>query len=147
MSQIVIRARSAILVMAFFAVAATLVCSANAAPQTRAQDRHKDAAQDGAQDGVVLLVSGQPVTALDIQQRSKFMEMSSHKVPPRQEVIDSLVDEILELREAKRYTVDPTDNDVNEAFNSVASNMGVDSAKLSQMLEAAVPVPEPLSCG
>jgi peptidyl-prolyl cis-trans isomerase SurA len=134
MSRIVIPARSVILVMAFFAVAATLVCSANAGPQTRAQDRHKDAAQDSAQDAVVLLVNGQPVTALDIQQRSKFMEMSSHKVPPRQEVIDSIVDEILELREAKRYTVDPTDNDVNEAFASVASNMGVDSQKLTQML-------------
>jgi peptidyl-prolyl cis-trans isomerase SurA len=134
MSRIVVRARPAILVMVFFAVAATLVGPAHAGPQTRVQDRHKDAAQDSAQDTVVLLVNGQPVTALDIQQRSKFMEMSSHKVPARQEVIDSLVDEILELREAKRYTVDPTDNDVNEAFASVASNMGVDPPKLTQML-------------
>jgi peptidyl-prolyl cis-trans isomerase SurA len=139
MSQVLVRARSTIIAvpllgLALFAVAATLTCPAHAAPQTRAQDHRKDAAQDGGEDTVVLLVNGQPVTALDIQQRAKFMEMSNHKVPARQEVIDSLVDEILELREAKRYTVDPTDNDVNEAFASVASNMGVDPPKLSQML-------------
>src|ERR1700739_1172686 len=119
MSQVVVRARSTILAVPFFAVAPTLACPAHAGPQTRAQDHRKDAAQDGGQDGVVLLVNGQPVTALDIQQRAKFMEMSDHKVPARQAVIDSLVDEILELREAKRYTVDPTENDVNEACPSV----------------------------
>jgi peptidyl-prolyl cis-trans isomerase SurA len=125
--------------MAFFAttfvgMTAALICSAHAEPQKRAPAHGKDTDKESAQDAVVLLVNGQPVTALDIQQRAKFMEMSNHKVPDRQDVIDSLVNEILELREAKRYTVDPTDNDVNDAFASVASNMGVDSQKLTQML-------------
>ncbi len=39
---------------------------------------------------VVLFVDGQPITALDIEQRAKFLEMSIHKAPTRQEVIDSL---------------------------------------------------------
>lgn len=83
---------------------------------------------------VAVLVDGQPVTSLDIEQRSKFMEMSSHKVPTRQDVIDSLVNEILELREAKRYGIDPTTSDVNDAFTNIATNMGADAAKLTQML-------------
>jgi peptidyl-prolyl cis-trans isomerase SurA len=83
---------------------------------------------------VVLLVNGEPITALDIAQRSKFMEMSTHKVPTRQEVISDLTDEILEIREAKRYTIDPTDGDVNDAFGNIATNMGVDQQKLTQML-------------
>jgi peptidyl-prolyl cis-trans isomerase SurA len=83
---------------------------------------------------VVLFVDGQPITALDIDQRTKFMIMSTHKAPTRQEVIDSLVDEVLEIREAKRYTIDPTDSDVNDAFNGVASNMNVDGQKLTQIL-------------
>jgi peptidyl-prolyl cis-trans isomerase SurA len=83
---------------------------------------------------VVVLVDGQPVTSLDIEQRSKFMEMSGHKVPTRQDVIDSLVNEILELREAKRYGIEPSNSDVNDAFTNIATNMGADTAKLTQML-------------
>ena len=87
-----------------------------------------------SQEEVVLLVNGEPITSLDIQQRSKFMELSTHKAPTRQEAIDSLVDQILELREAKRYDIVPSDADVNNAYASVASHMGVDSQKLTQML-------------
>ncbi len=60
-----------------------------------------------AQEEVVVLVDGEPITSLDIQHRSKFMELSTHKPPSRQEAIDSLVDQILELREAKRYDIEP----------------------------------------
>jgi peptidyl-prolyl cis-trans isomerase SurA len=88
----------------------------------------------GAQEEVVVLVDGEPITSLDLQQRTKFMEMSTHKTPTRQEAIDSLIDQLLELREAKRYDISPTDADVNNAYASVASHMGVDSQKLSQML-------------
>jgi len=83
---------------------------------------------------VVLLVNGQPITALDIEHRAKFMEMNTHKPPARQEVIDSLIDEMLEIREAKRYAIEPATADVNTAFANVASNMGIDSQKLTQML-------------
>jgi len=85
---------------------------------------------------VVLLVDGEPITSLDIDQRAKFIEMSTHKKPARQEVIDNLIDEALEVREANRYTIAPSDSDVNEAFNNIAHNMGVDGEKLAQMLTA-----------
>ena len=62
--------------------------------------------QRGHAQEVVLLVDGQPITALDIEQRTKFIDMSTHKAPTRQEVIDSLIDEILEIREAKRFGID-----------------------------------------
>ena len=83
---------------------------------------------------VVVMVDGQPITARDIETRSKFIFMSTHKAPSRQEVIDALIDEMLEIREAKRYTIDPTESDVNDAFNGVASNMNIDAARLTQML-------------
>lgn len=113
--QIAVSARFAALVLA----AATLLAVASTAR---------------SQEEVVLLVDGEPITSLDIQQRSKFMEMGSHKAPTRQEAIDSLVDQILELREAKRYDIVPKDPDVNNAYANVASHMGVDSQKLSQIL-------------
>lgn len=87
-----------------------------------------------SQEGVVVVVDGEPITALDIQQRSKLIELSTHKPPPRQEAIDGLINELLELREAKRYGVEPKEADVNNAFANVASNMGMDVQKLTQML-------------
>jgi peptidyl-prolyl cis-trans isomerase SurA len=85
---------------------------------------------------VVLLVNGEPITNFDIAHREKFIEMSKHKPPTRQEVINSLIDEILELKEAERYTIVPSKSDIDSAYNNVASNMGVDAAKLTQILNA-----------
>jgi peptidyl-prolyl cis-trans isomerase SurA len=85
---------------------------------------------------VVLLVDGEPITALDIEQRTKFIEMSAHRTPTRDEVIDGLIDELLEIREAKRYTIDPAQSDVDDAFNNIATHMNVDSTKLTQILTA-----------
>jgi peptidyl-prolyl cis-trans isomerase SurA len=61
---------------------------------------------------VVAFVNGQPITVLDIEHRSKFLQMSSKKVPSRKEVIDSLIDEILEINEAKRFGLDVPDSQV-----------------------------------
>jgi peptidyl-prolyl cis-trans isomerase SurA len=83
---------------------------------------------------IVLLVNGTPITDLDIAHREKFLEMSNHKKPSRQEAINSLVDETLELREAARYSLEPTDADVQQAYDNVAENMGVDAQKLTQIL-------------
>ena len=63
---------------------------------------------------VVAFVNGQPITVLDIEHRSKFLQMSNKKVPSRKEVMDSLIDEILEITEAKRYGLDIPDEQVNE---------------------------------
>jgi peptidyl-prolyl cis-trans isomerase SurA len=83
---------------------------------------------------IVLLVNGSPITDLDIAHREKFLEMSNHKKPSRQEAINSLVDETLELKEAARYSLEPSDADVQSAYDNVAENMGVDSQKLTQIL-------------
>jgi peptidyl-prolyl cis-trans isomerase SurA len=90
-----------------------------------------------SQEEVVLLVDGEPITSLDIQHRTKFLEMSTHKAPTRQEAIDSLIDQMLELREARRYEINPSDADVNNAYANVASHMGVDTQKLTQILGSA----------
>jgi peptidyl-prolyl cis-trans isomerase SurA len=83
---------------------------------------------------VILLVNGTPITDRDIAHREKFIEMSSHKKASRQEAINSLIDEILELKEAARYSLEPSDTDVQQAYDNVASGMGVDAQKLTQIL-------------
>jgi peptidyl-prolyl cis-trans isomerase SurA len=83
---------------------------------------------------VVAFVNGQPITTLDVEHRSRFMQLSSKKVPARKEVIDSLIDEILEVNEAKRFGLDISDAEVDKSFSTVATRMGMDVPKLTQML-------------
>jgi peptidyl-prolyl cis-trans isomerase SurA len=85
---------------------------------------------------VVLLVNGEPITNFDIAHRQKFIEMSTHKAPTREQAINSLIDEILELKEAERYTIVPSKSDIQQAYDNVANNMGVDPQKLTQILNA-----------
>jgi peptidyl-prolyl cis-trans isomerase SurA len=93
---------------------------------------------------VAVLVNGEPITALDIEQRTKFMQMSTHKVPTRQEVIDGLIDEILEVREAKKFGIDVPQSDVDEAYVGVGTRMGLDTQKLGELLTKGGASPETL---
>jgi peptidyl-prolyl cis-trans isomerase SurA len=98
------------------------------------------AAIGGAQaQNVVAFVNGEPITALDIDQRSKLLEVSSpgHKVPSRQEVLDELINEKLQIREAKRWGIDPSDEDVNQAFASAAQSMHQNTEQFTQTLTKA----------
>ena len=63
----------------------------------------------GRAQEVVALVDGEPITALDIEQRAKFIQMSTQKAPTRKEVLDGLIDEILEMREAKQFGINVPD--------------------------------------
>jgi peptidyl-prolyl cis-trans isomerase SurA len=85
---------------------------------------------------VVAFVNGQPVTNLDIEHRAKFLQMTTKKVPSRKEVMDSLIDEILETVEAKRYGLEVPDDQVNDSYKLVATRMGLDAEKLTQLLNA-----------
>jgi peptidyl-prolyl cis-trans isomerase SurA len=56
------------------------------------------------------------------------------KVPVRQKVLSDLIDEILEVREAKRFDIDIPKAQVDSAFSNVASHMDLDAQKLAQLL-------------
>lgn len=83
---------------------------------------------------VVALVDGEPITALDIEQRAKFIQMSTQKAPSRKDVLDGLIDEILEIREAMKFGINVPNAEVDNAFANIGNRMGADPAKLTQML-------------
>ena len=49
---------------------------------------------------VVVFVNGDPITALDIEQRTKFISAVDRRQPPRQEVLDELINEKLKCAKA-----------------------------------------------
>lgn len=84
---------------------------------------------------VVALVDGTPITELDIAQRTKLEQMGTPKPPSRQAVLNMLIDEILEIREAKQYSIDVPESEVDAAYANIADHMGGDAKKLTEILD------------
>jgi len=83
---------------------------------------------------IVVIVNGDPITALDIEQRSKLIQLSTHKAPTRQEVLDELINEKLKVREAKKWGIDLPNSDVDNAYASMASRMRLTPEQLTEQL-------------
>ena len=92
------------------------------------------AASGACAQQVVVMVNGEPITALDIEQRSKLMQLSTHKAPARQEVIDDLINEKLKVREAKRWSLEASNSEVDSAYASMAGRMRFTADQLTQSL-------------
>ena len=83
---------------------------------------------------VVVIVNGEPITALDIEQRAKLDQLSTHKVPTRQEVLDELINEKLKVREAKKWGLEIPSSEIDTAYASVASRMRLTPEQLTEQL-------------
>lgn len=84
---------------------------------------------------VVVMVNGEPITNMDIEQRSKLTLMTTRKQPTREEVISDLIDEKVKIKEAKRFGVDPTSSDIDQSYASMAQRMRLSPDQLTRVLE------------
>src|SRR5262245_55975155 len=103
-------------------VAAAIVAAAAASPATA--------------QNALLLVNGEPITAFDIDQRTRLHTLVSqdHKAPPRQQVIDELIDEKLKVQVGKRYLLEIPDKDVDTAYGEMAKRMRMNGDGLTKVL-------------
>jgi peptidyl-prolyl cis-trans isomerase SurA len=83
---------------------------------------------------VVAFVNGSPITAYDVEQRSKFIQLSTKKTATRQEVIDNLVEEKIKIQEAQRYNMDAPKADVDRAIGNMSSRAGLSAEQFTQAL-------------
>ena len=93
---------------------------------------------------VVVMVNGEPITSLDIEQRTKLNFLTTRKQTPRQEVIDELINEKVKIREAKRFGVDPTASDIDQAYSGMGQRMRLTPEQLTKSLESQGVRPETL---
>jgi peptidyl-prolyl cis-trans isomerase SurA len=84
---------------------------------------------------VACMVSGEPITDFDIEQRSKLDLISTHKAPARQDVINELIDEKVKIKEAKKFGVDPNSTDIEQAYGQMSSRMRITPDQLTKSLE------------
>lgn len=83
---------------------------------------------------VVVIVNGAPITSYDIEQRGKFMQLTAHKTPARQEIIEDLIDEKLKVQYAQRYKLEVPDSDVNSSFAEMGRRMRLTPEQMTQAL-------------
>ena len=93
---------------------------------------------------VACMVSGEPITNLDIEQRTKLNFLTTRQQMPRQQVIDQLIDEKVKIKEAKRFGVDPTASDIDQSYSGMAQRMRISSDQLTKSLESQGIRPEAL---
>jgi peptidyl-prolyl cis-trans isomerase SurA len=85
---------------------------------------------------VVVMVNGDPITDFDIEQRTKLDFLSTHKASSRQDVLNELIDDKVKIKEAKKYGVDPSSSDIDQAYGEMSSRMRITPDQLTKSLES-----------
>ena len=93
---------------------------------------------------VAVMVNGEPITSLDVEQRTKLNFLTTRKQMPKQEVLDELINEKVKIREAKRFGVDPSASDIDQAYLSMSQRMRLSPEQLTKSLESQGVRPETL---
>jgi peptidyl-prolyl cis-trans isomerase SurA len=83
---------------------------------------------------VVMIVNGDVITAYDVEQRMKFVQLSTRKPGVRSEVIDDLIDDKLKVQFGRRYKIEIPDGDVDAQFAEMGHRMHMTSEQLTQAL-------------
>jgi peptidyl-prolyl cis-trans isomerase SurA len=100
---------------------ACLIAAAAAANTARAQQ-------------VVMIVNGDLITAYDIEQRMKFVQLSTRKPGVRSEVIDELIDDKLKVQFGRRYKIEIADSEIDQQFAEMGLRMHMSAEQLTQAL-------------
>lgn len=91
---------------------------------------------------IVAIVNGEPITALDVVHRTKLIEASTRKAPSRQEALDELIDDKLKLSVAKRYSLEISQKDVDNSYNTMAQRARMSPEQFGEMLSKHGITPE-----
>ena len=85
---------------------------------------------------IVALVNGEPITAVDISQRTRLIELSNQKKPTRQEVLDELIDDKLKVQLSKRYIAEVPKREIENAYATIARRAGMSVAQFTKMTDS-----------
>jgi peptidyl-prolyl cis-trans isomerase SurA len=84
---------------------------------------------------VALIVNGDVITTYDIEQRMKFVQLSTRKPAARNEVVEELIDEKLKVQIGQRYKIEIPDSEVDASYAEMAHRMNnMTPQQLTQVL-------------
>lgn len=82
---------------------------------------------------IVAVVNGAPISSMDLQSRAGLMKLTGTTVEQRV-ILEGLIEERLKMLEARRVGLLPTDDEVEKAYASIASNMKLNSDQFTKAL-------------
>jgi peptidyl-prolyl cis-trans isomerase SurA len=85
---------------------------------------------------VVALVNGAPVTELDIAQRVKLNQVTTGKSISRKDALEQLIDDHLKISVGKRYGLNVSDKEIDQAISNMAERSHISSDQLEKSLNA-----------
>jgi peptidyl-prolyl cis-trans isomerase SurA len=86
-----------------------------------------------AQTVIKIVANGIAITSYDIAQRTRLKQIANEKGGTKA-ATDELIDEAIQLYEAKRVGVTVSDEEVNNAFNSIAKQVKLTPSQFTQAL-------------
>ncbi len=87
-----------------------------------------------AQVYIKVLVNDEPITNYDIAQRAKLLRLSRAGGNVEKKATDELIDETLQMQEARRRNIAISENEVDSAFARIAQQSRVSTSQLAQGL-------------
>jgi peptidyl-prolyl cis-trans isomerase SurA len=108
-------------VLALFAGLAGLVCPAQA--QT--------------EQSIVVLVNDDPITSYDIEQRQRFLAVTTHEEPSpalKKKATDMLIEERLQMQQGKKLGISPPEDDISKVIAGMAQNNNMNPEQLAAAL-------------
>jgi len=87
-----------------------------------------------AQSTIKAIVNDTPITSYDIDNRLRFLKLTSRGKATRKQAVDQLIDEQIKLQEAKRRNVSVPETEVDQAYGGIATRAKLSPAKLSAAL-------------
>lgn len=82
----------------------------------------------------VVTVNGEPISDLQVDQRLRLFRMEGNNTG-RNGAMQQLIDEAIQVQEAKRLGINVSNAQVDEAFLQIARNLNVSRDRLTQMLQ------------
>jgi peptidyl-prolyl cis-trans isomerase SurA len=83
---------------------------------------------------VELIVNGDVITTYDVEQRMKFVQLSTHKPGVRSEVVEDLINDKLKVQFGRRYKIEIPDSEIDASYAEMGHRMHMTPEQLTQAL-------------
>lgn len=86
---------------------------------------------------IVVMVNGEPITAYDVSQRQRLLQLIDKKNISSKEALQEVIDDRLKLQQARKLQSDLEQKDIDRLYASVAERSGRTAEQLTQGLAQA----------
>ena len=95
------------------------------------------AAQAQAEQSIVVLVNDDPITVYDVEQRERFLAVTTQEQPSpalKKKATDMLIEERLQIQQGRKLGLTPDEDDVNKVLVGMAKNNNMSPDQLAAAL-------------